>query len=76
MKLTNNKLFLLRFGEDMRPVQLKKIVLGYPYNPQMSSPFKFDIMLSYKLQNIIMQYSDGKPTLVNKKQNLAPTTKT
>lgn len=57
--------FCYSFSEDMRPVKLKKVVLGYPYNSQISTPFKFDIMLNYKLQNIILQYSDSKPTLVD-----------
>lgn len=55
---------LSRFGDDMRPVKLKKVVLGYHYNPQISTPFKFDIMLNYKLQGVILQHAEGKPTLV------------
>lgn len=54
-----------RFPEDIRPVKLNKIVLGYPYYPHGSSPFKFDIMLSYKLQPIMLKYSEGKPVLVS-----------
>ncbi|KAB0794088.1 hypothetical protein PPYR_13708 [Photinus pyralis] len=53
-----------KFGDDMRPVKLKKVVLGYNYNPYHSSPFKFDITLNYKLQSIILQYAEGKPTLI------------
>lgn len=45
----------------MRPVKLKKIVLGYQAG---TSAFKFDITLNYKLQDVILRYSDGKPTLV------------
>nr|XP_022917190.1 probable ATP-dependent DNA helicase HFM1 [Onthophagus taurus] len=53
-----------RFKDEVRPVKLNKIVIGYPFNSAMSSPFKFDMMLSYKLHHIILQYSCGKPTLV------------
>ncbi|KAJ8959090.1 hypothetical protein NQ318_022347 [Aromia moschata] len=53
-----------RFSEEMRPVKLKKIVLGYSYNPKTMSPFKFDLTLNYKLQSLIMQHSEGKPTLI------------
>ncbi|VEN38347.1 unnamed protein product [Callosobruchus maculatus] len=48
----------------MRPVKLNKIVLGYSYNPKTMNPFKFDLSLNYKLKNLIMQYSEGKPTLI------------
>ena len=58
----NNSVFF-QFGEDNRPVQLDKIVLGFPlYKGQ--SEFKFEMNLSYKLPNIIHNYSDNKPTLV------------
>ncbi|KAJ8923069.1 hypothetical protein NQ315_001621 [Exocentrus adspersus] len=52
-----------RFSEEMRPVKLKKIIYGYNYNPK-TSPFKFDISLNYKLPSLMMQYSEGKPTLI------------
>lgn len=54
-----------KFTDDTRPVKLKKIVLGYPYNVQFS-PFKFDIYLNYRLKSILIQYAEGKPTLVSK----------
>lgn len=47
----------------MRPVQLKTLVLGYP-SQNASSPFKFDLSLNYRLQNLIIQHSEGQPTLV------------
>ncbi|KAJ8983996.1 hypothetical protein NQ317_008701 [Molorchus minor] len=53
-----------KFSEEMRPVKLKKIVLGYNYNPKNTSPFKFDLSLNYKLQSLMMQHSEGKPTLI------------
>lgn len=51
------------FGEEYRPVQLKKIVLGYMC-PSNTTPFKFDLSLNYKLKSVIQQYSNNKPTLV------------
>nr|CAI5862914.1 unnamed protein product [Callosobruchus analis] len=53
-----------KFSEEMRPVKLNKIVLGYSYNPKTMTPFKFDLSLNYKLKNLIRQYSEGKPTLI------------
>ncbi|KAL1512518.1 hypothetical protein ABEB36_002100 [Hypothenemus hampei] len=53
-----------KFSEDVRPVQLNKIVLGYNFNAQTQSIFKFDMSLSYKLSELISKYSKGKPTLI------------
>ena len=50
-------------GDEVRPVQLRKVVLGYVYH-RSSTEFKFDYSLSYKLPNVISMYSEGKPTLV------------
>ena len=50
-------------GDDYRPVQLRKIVLGYPCSAKQSD-FKFDLALNYKLSNIIQTYSENKPTLI------------
>ncbi|CAG0883311.1 unnamed protein product [Darwinula stevensoni] len=50
-------------GDEVRPVQLRKVVLGYVYH-RSSTEFKFDYSLSYKLHNVISMYSEGKPTLV------------
>lgn len=58
----NTKLF--KFPESLRPVPLNKIVLGYHYNPKRMSAFKFDLSLNYRLRNLIIQHSEGKPTLV------------
>lgn len=52
-----------KFGNDVRPVQLQKIVKGY-YQPPKQSDFLFDIQLSYKLKTVILDYSNGKPSLV------------
>nr|CAH7763205.1 unnamed protein product [Callosobruchus chinensis] len=60
----NPNLNYFKFSEEMRPVKLNKIVLGYSYNPKTMTPFKFDLSLNYKLKNLIMQYSEGKPTLI------------
>ena len=48
---------------DYRPVKLEKIVLGFPFNKQMTS-FRFDINLNYKLAGVIRQYSNDKPTMI------------
>lgn len=47
--------------EEMRPVKLKRVVVGYQGH---TSYFKFDMNLNYYLADIIKQYADGKPTLV------------
>lgn len=49
------------FDENTRPVPLKMLIHGYPSN---KAYFKFDINLNYKLINLIMEHSEGKPTLV------------
>lgn len=48
----------------MRPVHLKRIVKAYPCKDERTIGYKFDLSLNYKLKQIIMQYSEGKPTLV------------
>ncbi|XP_066152085.1 probable ATP-dependent DNA helicase HFM1 [Euwallacea fornicatus] len=53
-----------KFSEDVRPVKLNKVVLGYPFNSQSQSVFKFDMSLSYKISGLISKYSEGKPTLI------------
>lgn len=55
---------LLRFADDCRPVPLTKVVLGYPFNPVHSTPFKFDIMLNYKLHPVLLKYAQAKPVLI------------
>ncbi|CAG9857246.1 unnamed protein product [Phyllotreta striolata] len=54
---------LFNFPSDARPVPLKTIVLGYS-SPIASVPFKFDLSLNYRLQNLIIQHAEGKPTLI------------
>lgn len=49
--------------ESHRPVKLRKVVLGFPCNPNQTE-FKFDLSLNYKMANVIQTYSDKKPTLV------------
>ncbi|XP_021346734.1 probable ATP-dependent DNA helicase HFM1 isoform X2 [Mizuhopecten yessoensis] len=53
-----------KMDESCRPVRLRKVVLGYPFDEQKGSGFHFDMSLSYKLGGIINTYSDGKPALV------------
>ncbi|CAH0691742.1 unnamed protein product [Spodoptera exigua] len=52
-----------KFGDECRPVKLKRIVEGYPC-AEGTSIFKFDIILNYKLWPIIQKYHCGKPTLI------------
>ncbi|CAK1580092.1 unnamed protein product [Parnassius mnemosyne] len=52
-----------KFGDECRPVILKRIVEGYPCR-EGTSIFKFDIILNYKLWPIIQKYHNGKPTLI------------
>lgn len=50
---------------EMRPVKLNKIVIGFdPIKSSFSSEYRFDIQLSYKLENVIRRHSSGKPALV------------
>ena len=49
--------------ESYRPVQLRKVVLGFSCSTN-NSQFKFDISLNYKLANVINTYSENKPTLI------------
>ncbi|KAM6948757.1 LOW QUALITY PROTEIN: putative ATP-dependent DNA helicase HFM1 [Aplochiton taeniatus] len=53
----------LNMDESHRPVKLRKVVLGFPYNNSQTE-FKFDLSLNYKMANIIQTYSDQKPSLV------------
>ncbi|XP_061694341.1 probable ATP-dependent DNA helicase HFM1 isoform X2 [Syngnathoides biaculeatus] len=53
----------LELDESHRPVKLRKVVLGFPCNPNQNE-FKFDLYLNYKMANIIQTYSDQKPALV------------
>ena len=52
-----------RIDDSFRPVNLRKVVLGFPCT-ENSSEFRFDMMLSYRLANIIQTYAELKPTLV------------
>uniref|UniRef100_G3PSW6 Probable ATP-dependent DNA helicase HFM1 n=1 Tax=Gasterosteus aculeatus aculeatus TaxID=481459 RepID=G3PSW6_GASAC len=53
----------LDMDESYRPVKLRKVVLGFPPTPNQTE-FKFDLLLNYKMANIIQTYSDQKPALV------------
>lgn len=52
-----------KIDDDMRPVKLQKIVLGYSH-PGGTSQFHFEMSLSYKLHALLFKYADGKPTLI------------
>ncbi|CAN7985744.1 unnamed protein product, partial [Ixodes hexagonus] len=54
---------LCRFGERLRPVPLRRLVLGYPCAAG-TTDFRFDMSLSYKLPSVIENYSGGKPAIV------------
>ena len=52
-----------KFGEEVRPVKLKRVVLGFTmYEGQ--NEFRFEMNLSYKLEKVIADYSEGMPSLV------------
>ena len=50
------------FGEDFRPVKLKKHVYGY--DGQRGNDYMFDKILDGKLPNLIQKHSKGKPIMV------------
>lgn len=54
----------LVFGEEYRPVPLQKFVYGYIHNQEKGGEFKFDNSLNYKLQEILNNHAEGRPTLV------------
>lgn len=58
-----------RITDDKRPIQLKKIVLGYQSNDD-NNCFKFDMFLNYKLIEVIKKYSVGKPIMVEMNNKL------
>ncbi|KAJ6637700.1 putative ATP-dependent DNA helicase HFM1 [Pseudolycoriella hygida] len=51
-----------KVSDDLRPVKLERHVLGYPY--YNSTPFRFDMNLTYKLPAVIEKYSNNKPALI------------
>jgi ATP-dependent DNA helicase HFM1/MER3 len=51
-----------KFGEEFRPVKLKKHVCGYAYNSP--NDFGFEKFLDDKLPDIISKYSERKPIMV------------
>jgi len=55
--------------DSCRPVKLRKVVLGYPC-PDTMSEFRFDLMLTYRLANVIFTYAELKPTLVVRLEQL------
>lgn len=55
--------FLCRIPDELRPVKLKKIVIGYDCDKNKSY-FRFDMNLNYQLVDIINRFANGKPTLI------------
>ncbi|GAA6001199.1 hypothetical protein JCM10207_007458 [Rhodosporidiobolus poonsookiae] len=52
---------VFKFGDEFRPCKLQKLVFGYPKG---GNDFAFANTLSFKLYDLIKQYSSGKPVLV------------
>lgn len=50
------------FGEEFRPVKLKKHVCGYSCNS--SNDFAFEKVLDTKLSEVIAKFSQGKPIMI------------
>lgn len=51
-----------KFGEEFRPVKLKKHVCSYVYNS--SNDFAFEKSLDSKLPGVIAKYSERKPLMI------------
>ncbi|ORY61529.1 uncharacterized protein BCR38DRAFT_316781, partial [Pseudomassariella vexata] len=49
------------FGEDLRPVKLRKFVYGYKSG---GNEFMFDSSLDARLQKLLRKHAEGKPTMV------------
>jgi ATP-dependent DNA helicase HFM1/MER3 len=54
-----------KFGEEKRPVQLRKVVMGYPLRPGMSD-FKFEMNLTYKVRLDTFLSHVGQEMLLSK----------
>ncbi|GAA5989083.1 hypothetical protein JCM10908_001151 [Rhodotorula pacifica] len=52
---------VFQFGDDFRPCKLQKVVIGYPRG---ANDFAFANSLSFKLYDLIKQYSSGEPVLI------------
>ena len=59
---THNPAVNEKFGEEFRPVKLRKHVCGYTSNT--SNDFGFEKVLDAKLPDVIAKYSEGKPIMV------------
>jgi ATP-dependent DNA helicase HFM1/MER3 len=51
-----------KFGEEFRPVKLRKHVCGYPFNNP--NDFAFEKMLDSHLTDVIKKYSERKPIMI------------
>nr|XP_046919579.1 probable ATP-dependent DNA helicase HFM1 isoform X2 [Dermatophagoides farinae] len=55
----------IRVPADWRPVKLNKLVIGIePTGAAQTSDYRFDIQITYKLERLIREHSESKPTLV------------
>lgn len=50
------------YGDEFRPVQLEKVVIGY--NVGGGNEHSFDSLLDDQLPNLIVKHSQGKPVLI------------
>ena len=58
-----NDTHLKVFGEEYRPVQVERIVLGFQCGKN-SNEYMFEKYLDYRVAELIERYSEGKPVLV------------
>ncbi|OTF75458.1 ATP-dependent DNA helicase MER3-like protein [Euroglyphus maynei] len=55
----------IRVPPDWRPVKLNKLVIGIePTGAAQTSDYRFDIQITYKLERLIREHSESKPTLI------------
>jgi ATP-dependent DNA helicase HFM1/MER3 len=52
---------LKKFGEEFRPVQIERIVLGYNMD---KNEYLFEKYLNFRLADLIIRYSDNRPSLI------------
>ncbi|CAH7681775.1 hypothetical protein PPACK8108_LOCUS14425 [Phakopsora pachyrhizi] len=51
------------FGEEYRPIKLEKLVYGFNHRKEQSE-YQFMSLLNFKLIDMIISHSSGKPTLI------------
>ncbi|RDD43016.1 putative ATP-dependent DNA helicase HFM1 [Trichoplax sp. H2] len=53
---------LNRIDDSYRPVQLEKVVLAY--EPESRTTYQYNVLLSYQIAGVLLNYADSKPTLI------------